>query len=103
MPPALMAMIGLLAITMVVSLPVGADQAKLSTAESRALNQHLATPMATAVTQTDPLDGDPLDGDPLDGDPELRRPEPPAHVDQLQIQRSGRPRQAASSLPAYDG
>jgi hypothetical protein len=100
--PALMAMIGLLALSLVVSLPAGADPAASRRAEVIDHSQRQATPMATAVAQPDPLDGDPLDGDPLDGDQALVRPEPPEHVDQFAIQRSGRPKQAASSLPAYD-
>ena len=97
-----MAMIGLLALSLVISLPAGAGPAESGRTEAIDYSQRQATPLATAVAQPDPLDGDPLDGDPLDGDPALVRPEPPAHVDQFAIQRSGRPKQAASSLPAYD-
>jgi F5/8 type C domain len=102
MKPVLMTMIGLLAVSMVISLPAGAGPGEAGTTESSNLSQRQATPLATGVVQPDILGGDPLDGDPLDGDPALNRPEPPAHVDQFAIQRSGRPKQASSSLPAYD-
>lgn len=102
MKPVLMAMIGLLALSLVISLPAGAGPAEASKTVTGQFGQVQATPVATAVAESDPLDGDPLDGDPLDGDPALSRPEPPAHVDQFAIQRSGRPKQSASSLPAYD-
>jgi hypothetical protein len=102
MKPALMAMIGLLALSLVVTLPADAGPVEAGTSDSGNPNQRQATPLATAFAQPDPLDGDPLDGDPLDGDPALQRPEPPQHVNQFAIQRSGRSKQASSSLPAYD-
>src|SRR4051812_30868871 len=102
MKPVLVAMIGFLALSLVISLPAGAGPVEVGKMETGNLSQRQATPVATGVVQPDILGGDPLDGDPLDGDPALNRPNPPGHVDQFAVQRSGRPKQASSSLPAYD-
>ena len=91
------ALIGLLVVSLVIVLPADARPTSPGRSNVNDFSPLSATPLASAVAQPDPLDGDPLDGDPA-----RIRPQPPAHTQQLAIQRSGRSKQASSSLPAYD-
>lgn len=72
-----------------------------------------ATPVAGAMPRADPFDGepatvastttDPLDGDPSGGRQRKEDSDAPKDLDQLAIERSGRPKEAERSDVAYDG